>query len=145
MHLNRFTDNALRCLTFLALQPGETATAAEIARRMRMSEDHLVKVIQRLTQLGYVETIRGRRGGVQLAMPADRINVGRVVRDTEETFTLVECFDPETNKCPIAPACALAGALDEALNAFFAVLDAQTLADLTRQPARLRRLLGVPA
>jgi Rrf2 family nitric oxide-sensitive transcriptional repressor len=112
---------------------------------MRMSEDHLAKVIQRLTQLGYVETIRGRRGGVQLAKPADRINVGRVVRDTEETFALVECFSPETNQCPIAPACALAGTLDEALNAFFAVLDAQTLADLTRQPARLRRLMEVPA
>lgn len=145
MHLNRFTDNALRCLTFLALRPDESSTASEIARRMRMSEDHLAKVIQRLTQLGYVETTRGRHGGVQLAKPPERISVGRVVRETEETFALVECFTPDTNQCPIAPACTLAGVLDEALQAFLTVLDERTLADLAQRPARLRRLLELSA
>lgn len=141
MHLTRFTDNALRCLTYLALHPGETETVGVIARRMALSEDHLVKVVQRLAHLGYVETMRGRGGGVRLiAAPAD-INIGAVVRKTEENFRLVECFDPTLNTCPIAPSCGLAPALDEALTAFLAVLDRYTIADFTQQPKKLHKLL----
>lgn len=141
MHLTRFTDNALRCLTYLALHPGETETVGEIARRMSLSEDHLVKVVQRLAHLGYVETMRGRGGGVRLIKTAGEINVGAVVRQTEENFRLVECFDAQANHCPIAPSCGLAPALDEALNAFLGVLDRYTLEDFVQQPKRLVRLL----
>jgi Rrf2 family nitric oxide-sensitive transcriptional repressor len=141
MHLTRFADNALRCLTYLAVHPGETATARDIARRMALSEDHLVKVIQRLAQLGYVETMRGRGGGVRLIKAPAEINIGQVVRETEESFRLVECFDPEDNKCPIAPSCGLAGALDEALQAFHGVLNRYSLADLTKSPKKLVKLL----
>lgn len=142
MRLTRHTDNALRALIFLAIHT-DTAPAriSDIARRMGMSEDHLAKVIARLAPLGYVETIRGRIGGVRLARPASEIVVGDIVRATEDNLTLVECFDPETNRCPIAPACALAPALDEALTAFFAVLDRYTLADLTARPRALHELL----
>lgn len=142
MRLTRHTDNALRCLTFLAMREGESATATEIARRMRMSEDHLFKVIGRLVASGYVETQRGRGGGVRLSRPAERISVGAVVRDTEESFALVECFEPETNSCPIAAACVLASTLDRALAAFLAVLDEVTLADLVRRPKKLEALLA---
>jgi Rrf2 family nitric oxide-sensitive transcriptional repressor len=141
MHLTRFSDNALRCLTFLATAPTGAATTAEVARRMALSEDHLMKVVQRLAALGFIETTRGRGGGMRLARDASEINVGAVIRATEESFRLVECFDPETNQCPIAPACVLAGVLDEALAAFLAVLDRVTLADLTARPTQLRRLL----
>ena len=141
MRLTRHTDNALRCLTFLALHPDEAVTAGQVAERMHMSPDHLFKVVARLGELGYVETQRGRSGGVRLARPASRIRVGRVVRDTEESFALVECFTPETNQCPIAPACTLASTLDRALKAFLAVLDDVTIADLVEQPRRLQRLL----
>jgi len=141
MHLTRFTDNALRCLTHLALHPGETVTVGEIARRMALSEDHLVKVVQRLAHLGYVETLRGRGGGVRLIATPESINIGAVVRETEESFRLVECFDPGSNTCPIAPACTLALALDEALGAFHRVLDRYTLADLVKSPRRLVKLL----
>ena len=141
MHLTRFTDNALRCLTYLALHPGETETAGTIARRMALSEDHLVKVVQRLARLGYVETMRGRGGGVRLILAPSAINVGTLVRQTEENFRLVECFDGELNRCPIAPACAIAPALGEALEAFLAVLDRCTLEDLTKSPKRLVKLL----
>ena len=141
MHLTRFTDNALRCLTYLALHPGKTVTVGEIARRMALSEDHLVKVVQRLAHLGYVETLRGRGGGVRLLRTPENINVGEVVRETEESFRLVECFDPESNTCPIAPSCALAGVLDEALTAFNCVLDRYTLADLLKSPKKLVKLL----
>jgi Rrf2 family nitric oxide-sensitive transcriptional repressor len=141
MHLTRFTDNALRCLTYLALHPGETETVGEIARRMALSEDHLVKVVQRLASLGYVETMRGRGGGVRLVTPPAEINIGQVVRQTEENFRLVECFDPALNKCPIAPSCGLAPALDEALEAFLGVLDRYTLEDFTQSRKKLIKLL----
>jgi Rrf2 family nitric oxide-sensitive transcriptional repressor len=141
VRLTRHTDNALRALTYLATHMDEPSRITDIARRMGMSEDHLAKVIARLAQLGYVTTTRGREGGVRLAKPAAEIVIGDVVRGTEDNLTLVECFDPATNQCPIAPACGLAPALDEALTAFFAVLDKYTLADFTARPRSLTRLL----
>ena len=93
MRLTRYTDNALRCLTFLGITDGASITVPEISRRMRMSEDHLFKVIGRLAQLGYVETTRGRSGGVRLAKPPEAIIIGDVVRATEECMALVECFE----------------------------------------------------
>jgi Rrf2 family nitric oxide-sensitive transcriptional repressor len=141
MRLTRHTDNALRALIYLAIHDDGPARITDIARRMGMSEDHVAKVVARLADLGYVATTRGRTGGVRLARAANAINVGAVVRDTEENMTLVECFDPATNRCPIAPACALAPALDEALTAFLAVLDRYTVADLVAKPRALSRLL----
>lgn len=142
MRLTRHTDNALRALIYLGIHTDEApARITDIARRMGMSEDHLAKVIARLAQLGYVETIRGRDGGARLAKPPEAIVVGEVVRATEDNLNLVECFDPATNQCPIAPACALAPALDEALTAFLSVLDRYTLADLIAKPRSLTRLL----
>lgn len=142
MRLTRHTDNALRALIYLGLHTDDApARIAEIARRMGMSQDHLAKVVARLSQLGYVETVRGRDGGVRLARPATEIVVGEVVRGTEDNMNLVECFDPATNQCPIAPACALAPALDEALTAFLHVLDRYTLADLVAKPRALNRLM----
>ncbi len=143
MRLTRHTDNALRALIYLGIHADDApARITDIARRMGMSEDHLAKVIARLSQLGYVDTIRGREGGARLARPAAEIVVGAVVRATEDNLNLVECFDPETNQCPIAPACALAPALDEALHAFLSVLDRYTLADLIAKPRSLTRLLA---
>lgn len=141
MRLTRHTDNALRALMYLAIHDESPARITDIARRMGMSEDHLAKVVARLASLGLVETIRGRVGGVRLARAPETIIVGNVVRATEDNLTLVECFDPATNRCPITPACALAPVLDEALRAFFAVLDAYTLADLCAKPRVIQRLL----
>lgn len=143
MRLTRHSDNALRALIYLGIHSAESpARITDIARRMGISADHLAKVVARLAQLGYVETLRGRDGGVRLAKPPAAIVVGEVIRATEDNLNLVECFDPSTNQCPIAPACALAPALDEALTAFFAVLDRYTLADLTAKPRALTRLLA---
>jgi len=141
MRLTRHTDNALRSLIYIALHDEAPSRITDISRRMGMSEDHAAKVIARLADLGFVITLRGRTGGVRLARPAAEINIGQVVRATEDNLNLVECFDPVTNQCPIAPACALAPALDEALNAFLGVLDRYSLADLTAKPRALERLL----
>ncbi|MCU0616561.1 MAG: Rrf2 family transcriptional regulator [Gemmatimonadaceae bacterium] len=143
MHLTKFTDNALRCLIFLGATDARSSTVREIADHMGMSADHLTKVVQRLAALGLVETTRGVGGGVRLVREPDDIPLGRLVRETEQNFTLVECFDAATNQCPIAPVCALPPVLDEALEAFLAVLDRRSLADLLREPRRLRRAVGV--
>ena len=129
MRLTRFTDNALRCLIVLGLEPDQCITVQTVAERMNMSYEHLVKIVQRLAELGYVETVRGRNGGVRLLRPAHEIFIGKLVRETEENLTLVECFDHVNNTCPIAPVCALSGVLDQALQAFLAVLEDKTLAD----------------
>jgi Rrf2 family nitric oxide-sensitive transcriptional repressor len=142
MRLTQFTDNALRCLTYLSLHEGESSTAREIAQRMGMSTDHLVKVVQKLAQLGYVETSRGWKGGVRLLRAPADIRVGDVVRQTEQSFALVECFGEGDTMCPIAPLCQLAPVLDEALQAFLAVLDRVTLADLTAQRRQLLAAIG---
>ena len=141
MRLTRFTDNALRCLLLLGLEPERCITVSEIADRMNMSYEHLVKIVHRLSDLGYVETVRGRHGGVRIAKAAADISIGTLVRQTEENLVLVECFDPEHNTCPIASACELTSTLDEALQAFLAVLDRKTLADILEPRVALAQLL----
>lgn len=145
MRLTLHTDYALRTLIFLAADDGPGATAPQIARRYGISQNHLVKVIQRLRGLGYLTTARGRGGGVRLARPAESIRLGDVVRDTEDSLAVVECFDMETNTCPLASACLLKARLAEALNAYLAVLDRYTVADVAANRGQLMTLLGEPA
>jgi Rrf2 family transcriptional regulator, nitric oxide-sensitive transcriptional repressor len=146
MYLTRHTDYALRLLMLLALEPHELHTIEEVARRYGISRNHLMKITQTLAQAGFVESLRGRGGGLRLGRAVESINLGAVVRATEDGFELVECFDPERNTCVVAPACGLRGPLEEALGAFLAVLDRYSLADLVKNPAtfrRMRRLLSV--
>ena len=103
-----------------------------------------MKVAHELGRAGFVETVRGRGGGLRLKRAADRIVVGEVVRATEDDFRLVECFDPARNSCRITGPCRLRGVLREALEAYLAVLDRFTLADLAEPDAPLKELLGVP-
>jgi Rrf2 family nitric oxide-sensitive transcriptional repressor len=142
VQLTRYSDYSLRVLIYLALDPERLATIAEVARRYDVSRAHLTKVVHRLGQRGFVETLRGRRGGFRLARPPEEIRVGDVVRATEESLALVDCFDEARSRCAIGPACGLRPVLDEALAAFLAVLDRHTLADLVaRRRAPLVRLL----
>jgi len=130
MRLTRFTDNALRCLIFLGRHPGQVVTVGEISRRMAMSEDHLLKVVRRLVDLGHVTTVRGRLGGVQLTRAPSEIVIADVVRATEDNLALVPCFQEGNDSCPIRDNCQLADTLSEALGGFFAVLERRTLADM---------------
>ncbi len=141
MHLTRFSDNALRCLMVLGLEPDRAIPVPQIAARMDMSYEHLVKVVQRLVALGYVETVRGRNGGVRLAVDPSALHLGALLRQTEDNLSLVECFDPTHQTCPIAPACRLAPMLADALNAFFEVMDGRTLADVLKPRRELLRLM----
>ncbi|HEX2892284.1 Rrf2 family transcriptional regulator [Vineibacter terrae] len=145
MRLTLHTDYALRLLMMLAMEPDDLHTVEEVARRYDISRNHLTKVTQTLVQAGFVDSQRGRGGGLRLARQAEAINLGAVVRATEDSFDLVECFDAARNMCVITSACGLRGPLDEALRAFLAVLDRYSLADLISHPRalqRMRRLLA---
>ena len=132
MRFTRYTDYALRVLMYLGLKGEELSTIKEIAARYGISENHLMKVVHNLGREGFIETTRGRQGGIRLARAPKEINVGDVVRKCEDDLRLVECFDPKTNSCPIADVCGLAGMIDEALAAFLKVLDKKTLADVLK-------------
>lgn len=140
MRLTLHTDYSLRLLMLLAMEPEALHTIEEIAQRYDISRNHLMKVVQTLAQAGFVRSVRGRGGGLRLAKAAAQINLGAVVRATEDSFALVECFDRERNSCVVAPACGLRGPIEEALQAFLGVLDGYSLADLIKNPSSLRRM-----
>ncbi len=140
MRLTTFSDYAFRVLIYLGSAPQSLATIADIAKAYGVSENHLMKVVHQLARLGYIETVRGKGGGMRLARPASEIGVGEVLRATEDGFDLVECMGDEQSDCRIARACALKGALGEAVAAFLTTLDRYTLADLVR-PSVARLLL----
>jgi Rrf2 family nitric oxide-sensitive transcriptional repressor len=140
MRLSRHTDYALRVLIHLAAQPDRLASIAEIARTYAISENHLMKVVHLLGRAGFIRTVRGRGGGIGLAIPAAEIGIGSVVRQTETGLDLADC-----GSCVIAPACGLTGVLSEAMHAFLAVLDRYNLADVTGKRDQLAALLGLEA
>ena len=144
MRLTIFTDYSLRVLLYLGAHRDEEelATVSDIAAAYRISENHLKKVVHHLARHGYVETTRGKGGGMQLARAPEEINIGAVVRITEDDLAVVECFEKGDPKCTIVPACALPAVLARALDAFFAVLDGQTLADLLQPQAKLIKIFG---
>jgi Rrf2 family nitric oxide-sensitive transcriptional repressor len=133
MRLTTLSDYSLRVLMFLGASPGRLATIEEIARAYGISENHLMKVVHGLARAGFVETVRGRGGGLRLARPAETITVGAVLRAVEEDFALVECFGTG-DTCRITSVCRLKRVLGQALDAYFKVLDEWTLAELVARP-----------
>jgi len=145
VHLQQRTDYALRLLIYLALHGERPAPVGEVARSFAVSEHHLAKVAQRLRELGYVATVRGRHGGFRLAMAPEDVRVGDVVRELED-LSLLECFDEDRNRCVITGMCGLHGALREARESFLDVLDRYTLADFVEsRRTPLARVLDIVA
>jgi len=142
MRLATYTDYTLRVLIYLAVNNDTTATIDGMARSYDISRHHLGKVVHHLRLKGYVETVRGRGGGVGLAVAPADINVGAVVRACEQDSTLVECFSANNNCC-ITSACVLRTAFADAQEAFYSTLDGYTLRDLTRPRQVLARLLDI--
>lgn len=143
MKLTLHTDYALRMLVFLAVREGRSTTVSDMAKVYRLSRNHLMKVALDLGRLDYIKTTRGRSGGISLARRPSEINVGEVIRAMEDGFALVECLDPGGGSCLITPACRLKGVVRRALEAFLAVLDAYTLADLIGERTLLEELLEI--
>jgi len=141
MRLTTFTDYSLRVLIYLAAEANRRITIAEIAEAFDIAENHLTKVVHFLGKQGWISTVRGKGGGMMLALPPDEISVGKVVRDTEGAAMPAECFAPDGSDCVIARCCRLKLVLREAVDGFYAVLDSYTLADITRNKQALSSVL----
>ena len=141
MRLSAFSDYSLRVLMYLGVQQDRLPTIAEIATAHDISKSHLMKVVHQLGRSGYIDTVRGKGGGMRLAREPKEIIIGTVIRHTESDFTLAECF-ADNSTCRIQGACCLPAILHEALKAMFLVLDGYTLADLLRNPDWLKPMTG---
>jgi Rrf2 family nitric oxide-sensitive transcriptional repressor len=126
----------------VGLESQRLVTIDEVAERFGISKNHLMKVAYELGRAGYLETVRGRGGGLRLGKAPGQIGVGEIVRAMEPNFAVVECENPG-GYCKIAPCCILRSAMREAVQAFLRKLDDYTLEDLLWPKRRLRRLLGV--
>lgn len=143
MRMTLHSDYALRMLIYLTIHPYQSVTVGEIASSYRLSRNHLLKVALNLRNGGFVETARGRSGGLRLAKPAADITIGAVVRHLEEDFALVDCLKAGGGACAISPLCRMKGIFGEALAAFLAVLDRHTISDVARNPEALAALLSI--
>lgn len=143
MRLTRQTSYAIRMLMYCAANDDQLSRVPEIARAYSVSELFLFKILQPLVQNGLIETVRGRNGGIKLARPATEITVFDVVRVTEDSFAMAECFENDAVECPLVDSCELNSALREALAAFFDVLSQYTIARLVHSRRNVRDLLGL--
>ena len=141
MRLTLQTDYALRLLMYLAANQNRVVTIADSSRKFDISRNHLMKIAHKLGTLKYIETVRGRSGGLRLARPADRINIGKVARDMENDSAFLDCFEAGQGTCYIMPSCRLKGLMATALDAFYASLEHHSLADLTDENPILTELL----
>lgn len=143
MNVTSYTDYALRVLIYLGVQPeGKRSNIKDISDLYHISFHHISKVVYDLGKLGLVTTIRGRNGGIYLAKSPEQINIGELIRHTEQPLHVVECFDEEHNTCKLSPVCQLKGIFHEALTAYFRVLDKYTLQDLIRNKNLLQEVMA---
>lgn len=142
MKLTRQSSYAVRTLMYCAVNEPGLSRVADIAKAYSISELFLFKIIKPLVENGLLKTVRGRHGGIQLGRPANEITLLDTIKLTEENFALAECFEGGDISCPLQYACDLNSALAEALNAFFAVLESYTIADLSDKRRSMRDRLG---
>ncbi|CAL8473825.1 HTH-type transcriptional regulator NsrR [Caballeronia sp. S22] len=147
MRLTDYTDYSLRVLLYLSVRPSGLSTIQEISDAYGISKNHLMKIVQQLGELGWVETVRGRNGGLRIASRSRDLTIGDVVRKTENDFAIVGCFadqgDATRQRCVIQPSCRLRGVLAAARDAFLAELDKHTVGELAHPANELARLLGI--
>lgn len=144
MRLTKRSNISMRVLMFCGINDGRLVTKSEIAEACNTSENHLAQVINRLSQLGFLHTQRGRNGGMRLSRPMSEIMVGDVFRAIESGVPITECFDAEENTCPLIDVCRLRDVIARATEAFYASMDDVTLADLVCENDGLNALLTVP-
>lgn len=141
MRLTNFTDYSLRILIYLASFEKELCTAREISQRFNISWHHTTKVVHTLAKNRYIISKKGKGGGISLAKSSNEIIIGKVIRDVEGGFDIVECFSKKSNSCIISPACELKNILLKARHAFLEELDKYTLADIVKNKVSLIALM----
>ncbi len=129
MQITRFTDYGLRTLMYVAARSENITSVKEIAEHYGISRNHLVKVVHRLSQLGYIETTKGKGGGLQIAQGTENLCLGDLIKQLEPNMNIVECFDAKTNTCRITGSCQLKNYLFEATKNFIDTMNKYTLAD----------------
>jgi Rrf2 family nitric oxide-sensitive transcriptional repressor len=144
MNLTYYTNYSLRVMMYLGLHPASLASITQISEAFGISRNHLIKVVHNLARQGFIKTTRGRGGGLRLARDPKEINLGEVVRRTEPSFNIVECFDSGSNTCPITPLCELKNIIRSAEEAFLSVLARYTLADVLVKRRQMAALLKIP-
>ncbi|MCA0922578.1 Rrf2 family transcriptional regulator [Pseudooceanicola nanhaiensis] len=137
MKLTSYSNYALRSLQLAALKAPQLVRVDDVVKVHGVARPHIVKIVHELGKAGFLETVRGRGGGFRLGRPAAEIVVGDVIRLTEGPIELVECFNAETNTCPLLGICRLSAAMQKATAAFMAVLDDLTLADISANRGQL--------
>ena len=141
MRLTNFCDYSLRVLIFLGMK-NDLSSIAEISEAYGLSKNHIVKVVHNLSKLGYIHSFQGRKGGIELAVRPEEINLGRIIKQIEPDFDLVECFNDVKNVCNISPACRLKGFLLQAKKAFLDSLGKYSLADIIKNRGALVQLVS---
>lgn len=147
MRLTHYTDYAIRTLMYLALlpDPKKLTTINAVAEAYQIPKNHLMKIVHQLATLGYIESVRGKRGGIRLAKNSKDINIGELIRHTEPDFNLVACFEQDPkNPCTISPECRLKHMFAQANHAFLKVLDSYCLADTLSNPEHMMQMLNIP-
>lgn len=137
MRLKSYSNYAMRCLQLAAIKAPDLVRIEDVARIHNLSRPHVMKIVHALGKAGYLETVRGRSGGFRLGQPAQQIVVGDVIRTTEGPLDVVECFNPDKNTCPLIGVCVLSQKFQEATDAFMAVLDDLTIADISANKGQL--------
>ncbi len=145
MRLTKQTNYAIRILIYCAADPNDLSHMPEIAASYGLSEPFLFKILKPISDNGFVESVRGRNGGIRLAKPAEEITLFDVVQITEDKFIMADCFDSNSSNCPLIDSCALNSVWSEALAAFFSVLEKYTIADLIKPSLNISALLGIEA
>ena len=135
MHLTQFTDMGLRVLMYLTQHQRESlVTIAELAEQFELSHNHLIKVVNQLVKLGWVESTRGRNGGLCLGIPTSQLHLGKMIRALEDEAYLIDC---DKAACTLNGSCRLQGILAQGLEQFYQWLDQYTLADMVRDPTQV--------
>ncbi|MEM6463746.1 MAG: iron-responsive transcriptional regulator RirA [Pseudomonadota bacterium] len=143
MRITKQTNYAVRMLMYCAADPNDLSRVPDVAKAYGVSELFLFKILKPLVKAGIVETVRGRNGGIRLGRPADKITLFDVIRVTEDSFAMAECFENEDADCPLVDSCALNSAWREALNAFLETLSHHTIADLSAARYNIGSRLGL--
>jgi Rrf2 family transcriptional regulator, nitric oxide-sensitive transcriptional repressor len=142
MELSQFTDYSLRALIYVGLRGDDLCSVKDVSEAFCISRNHMVKVVHNLGKRGYLETRRGRGGGIRLKASPDQVRIGDLISELE-SMALVECIPPKKGTCCIIGVCELQAALGQAKQAFVDELNKFTLADLIRRKTVLRRRLGL--
>lgn len=144
MHLTTYTDYSFRVLMYVSLKNGEKATIKEICDVYNISKNHVMKIVHKLGQAGFLETSRGVNGGILLAKRSEDISLRDVMLITEPNFNIVECFECGESDCPLVGNCELNRTLNIGLKAFLEVMEGVTIADLLKSRGTMCRLLNLP-